>query len=175
MCHDAGTATAGTTIVGNSYAQGGQAVCELDGCVQNMPEDFLLRNVNGQDVWVSEGETDSVEIKAQSHVRIKIANVQLQPEKLVRRRRACTRSHCYFPSLQLSSVTVSKALAFATVCWVMLLHSRMLMLRALSIVLLCGGSFDASTQCTVCVSQKHLCMQGGVATMKGHYLGVLAI
>lgn len=53
-------------------------------CLQNMPEDFLLRNVNGQDVWVSEGETDSVEIKAQSHVRIKIANVQLQPEKLVR-------------------------------------------------------------------------------------------
>lgn len=48
-----------------------------------MPDDFLLRNVNGQDVWVSEGETDSVEIKAQSHVRIKIANVQLQPEKLV--------------------------------------------------------------------------------------------
>lgn len=52
--------------------------------VQNMPEDFLLRNVNGQDVWVSEGESDSVEIKAQSHVRIRIANVQLQPEKLVR-------------------------------------------------------------------------------------------
>jgi protein-arginine kinase len=52
--------------------------------MQNMPEDFLLRNVNGQDVWVSEGETDSVEIKSQSHVRIKIANVQLQPEKLVR-------------------------------------------------------------------------------------------
>jgi hypothetical protein len=51
--------------------------------LQNMPEDFLLRNVNGQDVWVSEGESDSVEIKAQSHVRIRIANVQLQPEKLV--------------------------------------------------------------------------------------------
>ena len=63
-----------------------------------MPEDFLLRNVNGQDVWVSEGETDSVEIKAQSHVRIKIANVQLQPEKLVRvslDTDAIFSSHCF--------------------------------------------------------------------------------
>lgn len=51
--------------------------------VQNMPEDFVLRNINGHDLWVSEGEKDSVEIKEHSHVRIRIANIQLQPEKLV--------------------------------------------------------------------------------------------
>lgn len=57
-------------------------------CPQNMPEDFVLRNINGHDLWVSEGEKDSVEIKEHSHVRIRIANIQLQAEKLVR---AC---HC---------------------------------------------------------------------------------
>jgi hypothetical protein len=50
--------------------------------VQNMPDDFLLRNVNNQDIWVSEAE--SLEIREDSHVRIRIANIQLQPEKLVR-------------------------------------------------------------------------------------------
>eukprot|EP00892_Ulva_mutabilis_P003175 jgi/Ulvmu1/12859/UM098_0044.1 len=49
---------------------------------KNMPEDFVLRNINGHDLWVSEGEKDSVEIKEHSHVRIRIANIQLQPEKL---------------------------------------------------------------------------------------------
>jgi hypothetical protein len=49
-----------------------------------MPDDYLLRNINGQDVWVSEMPNEILEIKEDSHVRIRIANIQLQPEKLVR-------------------------------------------------------------------------------------------
>jgi DNA-directed RNA polymerase subunit E'/Rpb7 len=52
--------------------------------LQNMPDDYLLRNINGQDVWVSEMPNEILEIKEDSHVRIRIANIQLQPEKLVR-------------------------------------------------------------------------------------------
>jgi hypothetical protein len=49
-----------------------------------MPEEFILRSVNNQDVWVS--ETENLEIREDTHVRIRIANIQLQPEKLVRSR-----------------------------------------------------------------------------------------
>lgn len=90
-----------------------------------MPEDFLLRNVNGQDVWVSEGETDSVEIKAQSHVRIKIANVQLQPEKLVRHGPAYISGRCYVTMLLLTCVEGTEALALAAMCSTLLRHSNM--------------------------------------------------
>ena len=47
-----------------------------------MPDEFLLRNIDNQDVWVSEAE--NLEIREDTHVRIRIANIQLQPEKLVR-------------------------------------------------------------------------------------------
>jgi hypothetical protein len=57
--------------------------------IQNIPEDFILRNISGQEIWVSEGEMDSVEIKEQSRVRIRIANIQLQAEKLVRATSRC--------------------------------------------------------------------------------------
>ena len=59
--------------------------------MQNMPDEFLLRNANNQDMWVS--EADNLEIREDSHVRIRIANIQLQPEKLVR---------CPLSALQLS-------------------------------------------------------------------------
>ena len=41
----------------------------------------MLRTVNNQDVWVSNDE--NLEIREGTHVRIRIANIQLQPEKLV--------------------------------------------------------------------------------------------
>ena len=64
-----------------------------------MPDDFLLRNINNQDVWVSETPNEILEIKEASHVRIRVANVQLQPEKLVRSAHmaefdSLARSHC---------------------------------------------------------------------------------
>ena len=46
-----------------------------------MPDEFVLRNVANQDVWVSEAE--GLEVQEGIFVRIRIANIQLQPEKLV--------------------------------------------------------------------------------------------
>lgn len=61
--------------------------------LQNMPDEFLLRNIDNQDVWVSEAE--NLEIREETHVRIRIANIQLQPEKLVR-------CHCTLLTLTIS-------------------------------------------------------------------------
>ena len=53
--------------------------------LQNLPDDFVLRNADGQDVWVNEGDIGGPDLREFTHVRIRIANVSLQPEKLVRR------------------------------------------------------------------------------------------
>eukprot|EP01025_Chloroclados_australasicus_P012023 TRINITY_DN15477_c0_g1_i1.p1 TRINITY_DN15477_c0_g1~~TRINITY_DN15477_c0_g1_i1.p1 ORF type:complete len:192 (-),score=10.36 TRINITY_DN15477_c0_g1_i1:513-1088(-) len=46
---------------------------------KHLPDDYMLRNVDGQEIWVSEAVEGGIEIREQSHIRVRMANVQLQP------------------------------------------------------------------------------------------------
>jgi hypothetical protein len=57
--------------------------------MQSMPGEFQLKNLNGQDLWVNDQDTESIEIREQSQVRIRISNIQVRGMELVRCFLAC--------------------------------------------------------------------------------------
>lgn len=142
--------------------------------VQNMPDDFLLRNINNQDVWVSETPNEILEIKEDSHVRIRVANVQLQPEKLVRSSLAACWHHGMTVQHTRTLAAPSWSAAFIAGQPQSLPRSkcRPSMFRIRNICV--PRCFVLEVFLAECGFNDGGAVQGGVATLKGDYLGVLA-